>query len=94
LEDPDKPDPGSVAVLPVANTNKPQKGLVTVLLKKKSDSLQAFQFTFDTAGDPSLAKRFLELFLISRKGPAGPVTVSVMHAKQISKEAKKAQPNI
>lgn len=94
-EDPNKPDKGSITVSPL-HTNKPRKEMVTILLKYKSNNNQAYQFTFDTKKDPSLAKRFLDV--VQNCGVAaakrGPVTASVVHAKDVSKEAMKTQPAI
>ena len=61
-EDPDKPDPNSHTISPAPGTNKPRPTMITILLKSKSrpHSL-AYQFTFDTENDPTLAKRFLDI---------------------------------
>jgi hypothetical protein len=61
-EDPEHPDPYSVTISPVPNTNKPRKEIITVLLRYKSNQAHAYQFTFDTSTDLTLADRFLHLF--------------------------------
>jgi hypothetical protein len=95
LEDRDHPDPGSITISPMPDTNKSRPEMVTVLLKSKLDGSQQYQFTFDTSKDRSRPKRFMEAVeRAGGKSRTGPVTASVVHAKQISKEAKKAQPDI
>lgn len=96
IEDPEKPDKGSITISPMPNTNKPRKEMVTILLKYKSNSEQAFQFTFNTETDPTLSKRFFDVVQSSgaTEMKRGPVTESVARAKDLSKEAMKAQPAI
>ena len=60
-EDPNDPDPLSVTISPVPNTNRPRPEMVTILLKDKKNGSQAYQFTFDTQNDAGLAKRFLDV---------------------------------
>lgn len=60
-EDPNDPDPLSVTISPVANTNHPRPEMVTILLKDKKNGSQAYQFTFDTQNDSGLAKRFWDV---------------------------------
>jgi len=87
LEDPDKPDPGSVTISPELNTNKPRKGMVTVLLKYKNNSSQAFQFTFDTLKDPSLPNYFIDA--VDKAGKkAGSIPVSIVEDQKTDKEMK------
>ena len=59
MEDPSKPDKASVTVSPTfrGRTN----GAMTTVLLKYRDNKQAFQFTFDTSKDLSLAHRFYEV---------------------------------
>jgi hypothetical protein len=95
LEDPTNPDKGSVTISPTSNRNMSKEDLKTVLLKYKKDSSQAFQFTFNTHSDKSLAKRFLDIVERCSSGKdKGPVRASVMHAKEVGKEAKRGQPMI
>eukprot|EP00523_Entomoneis_sp_CCMP467_P012219 CAMPEP_0168765386 /NCGR_PEP_ID=MMETSP0725-20121227/297_1 /TAXON_ID=265536 /ORGANISM="Amphiprora sp., Strain CCMP467" /LENGTH=248 /DNA_ID=CAMNT_0008814637 /DNA_START=11 /DNA_END=757 /DNA_ORIENTATION=- len=60
-EDSDNPDPQSWTISPDPDTNRQRRSLVNILLKTKKERKQAFQFTFDTEDDPSLAKRFLDV---------------------------------
>lgn len=96
LEDPNNPDKYSITISPMPNTNQPRKEMVTILLKYKGNHQQAFQFTFDTALDPTLATRFLAVVQTSGTSAAerGPMTASVVRAKNLSEEAMKAQPMI
>ena len=59
-EDRNHPDPESFTISPEPDTNKPRPAMITILLKSKLDRSQAYQFTFDTEHDRSLAKRFLD----------------------------------
>lgn len=59
-EDPSKPDPKSYTVSPEPDTNKPRPTMITILLKSKKDFSQAYQFSFETKDDSSLAERFLD----------------------------------
>lgn len=96
MEDPKRPDKGSVTISPTVNKNMSKEDLRTVLFKYKKDSSQAFQFTFNTHSDKSLAKRFLDTVerCSSGKGDCGPVRASVMHAKDVGAAAEKGQPMI
>jgi hypothetical protein len=62
MEDPENPDPNGVTISPVPNTNKPRKEMITILLRYRTNRQHAYQFTFDTSNDPTLANRFLDLF--------------------------------
>jgi hypothetical protein len=62
FEDPLKLEKGSWTISPMPNTNLPRKSMKTILLKLKATGKQAFQFTFDTENDESLAKVFQGLF--------------------------------
>jgi hypothetical protein len=70
--------------------------MVTVLFKYRKDGSQAYQFTFNTHSDKSLAKRFFNTVeqCSSGKGKGGPVRASVIHAKNVGGAAGKAQPMI
>lgn len=70
-EDPDHLDPGSATVSPLPVTNKSPQHLKTILFKYKLNNKQAYQFTFNTENDPSLAKRFLEIVQRASKGLCG-----------------------
>jgi hypothetical protein len=96
-EDPHHPDPTSVTVSPVPNTNKPRKSVVTIMLKYRRDDSQAYQFTFDTEQDASLAKRFLdavEMGNAASKKSGGVATASIVRAKVVAKQAAQQQPNM
>jgi hypothetical protein len=82
-EDPNEPDKGSITISPVPDTNMPRKEMVTILLKYNSNSQQAYQFTFDTERDPTLAKRFLDVVqnCTATAAKRGPATASVALAK-------------
>lgn len=60
-EDPKKPDRDSFTISPRANTNEARVNLVTILLKYNDSGKQAYQFTFDTTADRSIAKRFMDV---------------------------------
>jgi hypothetical protein len=91
LEDPLKPDPYSFTVCPQVQTNRTGSHLATVLLKDKSTRKQAFQITFDTSQDKSVAKRFMDVFHTNAKhyGVTEVVTASVVTAKALAKEFSK-----
>jgi len=93
-EDPKNPDKGSVTISPVANTNKPPDYLTTILLKYKKNNAQAYQFTFDTSEDRTVAKRFYDVVENCGKKGRGPVTASVVRAHSVAKKKAKAQPTI
>ena len=61
LEDPRNPDPRSVTISPVPNTNLPRESMKTVLLKSRTTGKQSYQFTFDTEHDATLAQVFVDL---------------------------------
>lgn len=92
-EDRQRMDPCSVTVSPQADFT-PRRGLVTVLLKYRNDHSQAYQFTFDTETDPSLAKRFQAVVELATSNKHRPVTASLIHAKEQGKMATKYQPDI
>lgn len=94
LEDPDAPDPMSVTVNPRPSDHKPRDGMVTVLLKYRSDGSQAYQVTFDTSSDRTLAKRFIDILDHVNAKKGGDVGASVVYAELVGQEAKKAQPDI
>jgi hypothetical protein len=62
-ENPKKPDRYSFTVSPRANTNEARVNLVTILLKYKDSGKQAYQLTFDTTADRSIAKRFMDVMV-------------------------------
>lgn len=97
LENPKRPDKGSITISPTANGNMSKSDLVTILFKYKKDGSQAFQFTFNTHSDKSIAKRFLDTVERCSSGKnsgSGPVRASVIHAKGVGTAAKKGQPMI
>ena len=96
LENPKKPDIASVTISPTVNANMSKDDMVTVLFKYRKDGSQAYQFTFNTHSDKSLGKRFFDTVeqSSSGKGKGGPVSGSVVHAKNVGGEARKAQPMI
>lgn len=97
LEDPKKPDKGSITISPTVNNNMSKQDLVTVLFKYRKDGSQAYQFTFNTHSDKSLAKRFLdtvERCSSGKNGGSGPIRASVIHAKEVGQAAEKGQPMI
>lgn len=80
MEDPKNPDPTSVTISPAPGkvyVNYSKENLITVLLKSRKDGSQAYQFTFDTSNDRSLAKRFHDLIENSSTKQQGPVTAAV-----------------
>jgi hypothetical protein len=97
-EDPNHPDPASITVSPVPNTNKPRKTVVTIMLKYRRDDSQAYQFTFDIEQDASLAKRFIDAVEMgnatSKKSGGGGATASIVRANVVAKQAAKQQPNM
>jgi hypothetical protein len=97
-EDPNHPDPASITVSPVPGTNKPRKAVVTIMLKYRRDDSQAYQFTFDTEQDASLAKRFIDAVEMgnaaSKKSGGGVATASIVRANVVAKQAAKHQPNM
>lgn len=97
-EDPKKPDAGSVTISPTVNANMSKEDMKTVLFKYRKDGSQAFQFTFNTHSDKSLAKRFFDTVERCSHGKngnaAGPVRASVINAKNVGKAAEKGQPMI
>jgi len=98
IEDRDKPDKLSITINPEPNTNKQRKEYVTVLLKNRSDKMQApYQFTFKIDRDPTLPQRFVDILAegySKTKEKRGRVTASVVEANTIGREAQKAQPMI
>jgi hypothetical protein len=97
-EDPSHPDPASITVSPVPGTNKSRQTMVTIMLKYRKDDSQAYQFTFDTEQDSSLAKRFLDAVELghatSKKSGGGVATASILRANVVAKTAAKQQPNM
>jgi hypothetical protein len=97
-EDPNHPDPASITVSPVPNTNKPRKSVVTIMLKYTRDDSQAYQFTFDTEQDVSLAKRFMDAVEMgkaaAKKSGGGVATASILRANVVGQKAAKNQPNM
>lgn len=80
MEDPKHPDPTSVTISPTPGkvyVNDSKENFVTVLLKSSKDGSQAYQFTFDTSNDRSLAKRFHDVIENSSTKHRGSVTVAV-----------------
>jgi len=96
LEDPKNRDPHSVTISPTPGKmckNEAKDGFVTVLLKYCKDNSQAYQFTFDTSDDPSIAKNFCRV--INKKTQMkATVTASVLKANHLGSEAAKSQPFI
>jgi hypothetical protein len=90
MEDPKKPDKFAVTISPTLRSNASKVEFKTVLLKYRNDGSQAYQFTFDTTTDRSVAKRFLDVVQKSTK--AKTVTASIYNANAVGKEAAKAQP--
>jgi len=64
-EDPNHPDPNSFTISPEPDTNKPRPSMITILLKEKRSRKQAYQFTFETAKDKTMAKRFLDVVMVA-----------------------------
>lgn len=96
-EDPNHPDPAGVTVSPMPDTNKPRDGMITVMLKYKTNGKQAYQFTFDTISngcDRTIPKRFMDLVHESSKSKRAPVTASVVKAERVGKEKMTQQPTI
>jgi len=97
FENPKRPDRGSVTISPTVNANMSKEDMKTVLFKYRKDGSQAYQFTFNTHSDKSLAKRFFDTVerCSSGKGKnSGPVRGSVVHAKNVGNAAGRAQPMI
>lgn len=92
MEDPKKPDKFAVTISPTHLGNASKVEYKTVLLKYRSDGSQAYQFTFDSTTDKSVAKRFLDVVQNSAKAKAKTVTASIFNANTVGKEAAKAQP--
>ena len=92
MEDPKKPDKNSVTISPTSANTK-NADLVTVLLKYHNGS-QAYQFTFNTSKDRSVAKRFYDTVQNASKAKSKTVTASILRANDVGKEAAKAQPNV
>jgi hypothetical protein len=83
-EDPNKPDKHSYTISPRVNTNEARENLVTILLKDRKTGKQAYQVTFDTTDDKSVAKRFLDVLSQNTKHYGGEVvTASVIRAKAV-----------
>ena len=91
MEDPKKPDKFSVTISPTS-AKAANADLVTVLLKYR-DGSHAYQFTFDTSKDRSLAKRFYDVVQNATKSKAKVVTASVIQANAVGEKAAKAQPS-
>jgi hypothetical protein len=83
-EDANKPDKYSYTISPRVNTNEARENLVTILLKDRKTGKQAYQVTFDTTDDKSVAKRFLDVLSQNTKHYGGEVvTASVIRAKTV-----------
>lgn len=97
-EDPNHPDPASITVSPMPGTNKPRKSVVTIMLKYRRDDSQAYQFTFDTEQDVSLAKRFMDAVEMgntaAKKSCGGVATASIVRANVVAQKAAQQQPNM
>lgn len=91
LEDPKKPDKFSVTISPTS-VDTTKDSMVTVLLKYRETRNHAYQFTFDTATDPSVAKRFYNV-IETATSKSKTVTGSILHAKTLGKTAAKSQPD-
>ena len=74
-EDPKNPDRDSFTISPRANTNEARINLVTILLKYKDSGKQAYQFTFDTTADRSIATRFMDVIASNTSPQKGRVEV-------------------
>jgi hypothetical protein len=93
-ENPEKLDKTSVTISPKVNTNAARDNLVTILFKYRENGKQAYQITFDTSEDKSVAKRFLDVIAHNGKlTQNNTVTASVLHAKAVGGNAAKLQPN-
>lgn len=89
-EDPKNPDSNSHTVSPQANNNEAAENLVTVLLRDKETERIAYQVTFDTTSDKSVAKRFLDIINRNAKVYGEEVvTASVIKAKNVGKAMNK-----
>lgn len=77
MEDRRFPDKQSITVSPTTG-NIGKGDLTTVLLKDSATGKQAFQFTFNTSADRSLAKRFYDAI---EQASAKTTTASVMSSK-------------
>jgi hypothetical protein len=91
MEDPKKPDKFSVTISPTSAKTQ-NADLVTVLLKYQ-DGSHAYQFTFDTSKDRSLAKRFYDVVHKAAKSQKKVVTASVIRAEAVGEMAAEAQPS-
>lgn len=90
MEDRNKPDKASVTISPTSSKGT-SADLATVLLKYNNGT-HAYQFTFDTSSDRSLAKRFYDAVEHASNAEGTAVTASVIRAKAVGDEAAKAQP--
>ena len=97
LEDPNHPDASSFTISPSPQKrfrNKTKKEFATVLLNYRNDGSHAYQFTFETSNDASIAKRFCALIEESITTKNRAVTASVQKAKAFGIYAAKSQPII
>lgn len=60
VDDRIRPDPESATISPLPNENLQPVHMKTINLKYISNMKQAYQFTFDTKNDSTLAKRFMD----------------------------------
>lgn len=90
MEDPNKPEKTSVTISPTSSKGS-RADLVTVLLRYH-DGSHAYQFTFDTSNDRSVAKRFYGAVERASKADVTTVTASIVLAKTLGQQAAKAQP--
>ncbi|KAL7572067.1 hypothetical protein ACA910_001714 [Epithemia clementina (nom. ined.)] len=84
-EDPNHPDRESYTISPEPDTNRPRPTMITILLKSKKDRSQAYQFSFETANDKTLAKRFLDVVQQAKEVVEGCVVEGEEEPKKNSK---------
>jgi hypothetical protein len=83
-EDPKNPDKDSFTISPRVNTNEARENLVTIILLNAETGKHAYQITFDTVNDKSVAKRFLVVLSRNAKHYGSEVvTASVVKAKAV-----------
>ena len=87
VENPKNPDKCSVTVNPAKNTNETHHDMVTILLKYKSSGKQAYQFTFETDEDKSIATRFFDI--VERNGGKTDAAAATSLEKDVDGKSKK-----
>mmetsp|Transcript_16902 Transcript_16902/g.48819 ORF Transcript_16902/g.48819 Transcript_16902/m.48819 type:complete len:148 (-) Transcript_16902:1953-2396(-) len=88
MEDRENPEGTSLTISPSFN-NISKDDISTVLLKYPSGRI-AYQFTFNTKEDSTVAERFFSLVGGTKTG--GKETASVAYAKVIARDKEKCQP--